>query len=161
MLPCAGNISKCNATEWADVQAYGPTFMEQFTPYMTQDSANGAFLDACLIHGSTSTPIDGLTNANAFQGACGSLSLCARSGVALPGHPGLTPPLTLTRTHSHTPHAPGSLAGGQLQALVDHAVRRLRDGWALRQGALLPALPPRHWPGLNGGGGGACKDPAP
>ena len=67
MLPCAGNISKCNATEFRDVQNYGPAFMEQFRPYMDPTSANGAFLDACLIHGSTSTPIDGLTNSMAFQ----------------------------------------------------------------------------------------------
>ena len=67
MIPCAGNVSKCNATEFKQVQAYAPTFMEQFRPYMTPDSHNGAFLDACLIHGSTSSPIDGLLNYQAFQ----------------------------------------------------------------------------------------------
>ena len=41
--------------------------MAQFKPYMTADSHNGAFLDACLIHGSTSSPINGLTNSMAFQ----------------------------------------------------------------------------------------------
>jgi hypothetical protein len=67
MLPCTSNISKCDPAQWKDVQAYGPTFMEQFRPYMDPTSKNGAFLDACLIHGSTSTPIDGLHNFEAFQ----------------------------------------------------------------------------------------------
>ncbi len=67
MLPCTSNISKCPPDQWKDVQDYGPVFMEQFRPYMDPASKNGAFLDACLIHGSTSTPIDGLTNAQAFQ----------------------------------------------------------------------------------------------
>jgi hypothetical protein len=41
--------------------------MAQFSPYMTPDSKNGAFLDACLVHGSTSGQINGLTNSQAFQ----------------------------------------------------------------------------------------------
>lgn len=41
--------------------------MTQFGPYETvPESPNGAFLDACLIHGSTSSTIDGLTNYEAF-----------------------------------------------------------------------------------------------
>ena len=44
MLPCTGNISKCPPDQWKDVQAYGPAFMEQFSPYMDPTSANGAFL---------------------------------------------------------------------------------------------------------------------
>jgi len=65
MLPCTGNISKCPPDQWKDVQDYGPKFMTEFRPYM--NGHNGAFLDACLIHGSTTTPIDGLTNSEAFQ----------------------------------------------------------------------------------------------
>jgi hypothetical protein len=124
MLPCTGNISKCPPDQWKDVQAYGPTFMEQFRPYMDPTSANGAFLvrstvgacartlrlllplsplptththplpaptqDACLIHGSTSTPIDGLTNSMAFQSWLGGSSkhwwtmLCGGSDTAGP-----------------------------------------------------------------------------
>ena len=67
MIPCTGNISKCPPQQWAQVQAYSPQFMDQFLANINPDSQNGAFLDACLIHGSTSTPIDGLTNAQAFQ----------------------------------------------------------------------------------------------
>jgi hypothetical protein len=66
-LGYSSNISKCPPDQWKDVQEYGPVFMEQFKPYMDPASKNGAFLDACLIHGSTSTSIDGLTNAQAFQ----------------------------------------------------------------------------------------------
>ena len=67
MIPCIGNVSKCDPAMFKQVQAYGPVFMEQFKPYMTPTSKNGAFLDACLIHGSTSTAIDGLHNYQAFQ----------------------------------------------------------------------------------------------
>ena len=67
MLPCTSAPLKCNPTMWAQMQAYGPAFMTQFAPYQTADSHNGAFLDACLVHGSTSGTINGLTNAQAFQ----------------------------------------------------------------------------------------------
>jgi hypothetical protein len=59
--------SSCTAKEVAQVQAYGPAFMAQFEPLMTPDSPNGAFLDACIIHGSTNSTIDGVNNAAAFQ----------------------------------------------------------------------------------------------
>jgi hypothetical protein len=52
---------------WDQVQAYGPAFMQQFAPFQTPSSKNGAFLDACLVHGSTSGTIDGYTNSQAFQ----------------------------------------------------------------------------------------------
>jgi hypothetical protein len=68
MLPCAGHVVNCSAHDFELVQAYSPQFMDQFLALMNApDSKNGAFLDACLIHGSTSTPIDGLTNSQAFQ----------------------------------------------------------------------------------------------
>jgi len=67
MLPCTSDPLNCNSTEWAQMQAYGPEFMEQFTPYMTSTSPNGAFLDACLIHGSTNSTIDGLHNYEALN----------------------------------------------------------------------------------------------
>lgn len=51
----------------APSQAYSPAFMDEFLSNMNPDSHNGAFLDACLIHGSTSSSIDGLNNAQAFQ----------------------------------------------------------------------------------------------
>jgi hypothetical protein len=42
-LPCNfANSTGCTAAEWADIQAYGPTFMGQFAPYQTPDSKNGA-----------------------------------------------------------------------------------------------------------------------
>jgi len=67
MIPCTNDISKCPPQQWAQVQAYAPQFMDQFLANINPTSKNGAFLDACLIHGSTSTPIDGLVNFQAFQ----------------------------------------------------------------------------------------------
>ncbi len=67
MIPCTGNISACPPDQWLKVQQYGPAFMTQFRPYMDPTSKNGAFLDACLIHGSTNSAIDGLNNQQAFQ----------------------------------------------------------------------------------------------
>jgi hypothetical protein len=59
--------SSCNSTEVAQIQAYGPTFMSQFTPaFLPTASRNGVFLDACIIHGSTNSSINGLTNGEAF-----------------------------------------------------------------------------------------------
>ena len=67
MIPCTGNPLACPADQWAQIQAYSPQFMDQFLALMQPDSQNGAFLDACLIHGSTSSTIDGATNAQAFE----------------------------------------------------------------------------------------------
>ena len=67
MIPCTSDPLKCTPTQWAQIQAYAPQFMDQWLGVMQPGTKNGAFLDACLIHGSTSTPIDGLTNAQAFQ----------------------------------------------------------------------------------------------
>ena len=50
-----------------DITNFGPAFMEQFRPLMTADSKNGAFLDACIIHGSTNSSIEGVTNYEAFN----------------------------------------------------------------------------------------------
>ena len=42
----------CSAKDIANVQAYGPRFMQQFRPLMmAPGTKNGAFLDACVIHG--------------------------------------------------------------------------------------------------------------
>ena len=52
----------------AQIQSYGPDFMAQFTPVMNQPgNKNGAFLDACIIHGSTNSSIDGKNNWEAFD----------------------------------------------------------------------------------------------
>ena len=67
MIPCTSDPLKCVPAQWAEIQAYGPAFMKQFSPYMTPDSKNGAFLDACIIHGSTNSSIDGQNNGQAFQ----------------------------------------------------------------------------------------------
>ena len=67
MIPCTSDPLNCSAQEWAQIQAYSPQFMDQFLGVMQPNTLNGAFLDACLIHGSTSSPIDGLTNSQAFQ----------------------------------------------------------------------------------------------
>lgn len=67
MIPCTHNISACPPDQFTKVQQYGPAFMTQFRPYMDPTSKNGAFLDACLIHGSTNSPINGLLNFQAFQ----------------------------------------------------------------------------------------------
>lgn len=59
--------SSCTPAEDAAIQAYGPDFMEQFTPLInTPGTRNGAFIDACIIHGSTNSSIDGKTNSEAF-----------------------------------------------------------------------------------------------
>jgi len=58
----------CTAADEANIRAYGPRFMSQFRPLMdTPGTKNGAFLDACIIHGSTNSKIDGVTNSEAFQ----------------------------------------------------------------------------------------------
>jgi hypothetical protein len=67
MIPCTGAPLNCSEQEWQQIQAYAPQFMDQWLGVMQPGTKNGAFLDACLIHGSTSTSIDGLTNSQAFQ----------------------------------------------------------------------------------------------
>ena len=58
----------CTPKDTANIEAYGPTFMQQFRPLInTAGTKNGAFLDACIIHGSTNSSIDGLTNMQAFE----------------------------------------------------------------------------------------------
>ncbi len=60
--------STCTPAEVANIHSYGPRFMEQFRPLITAPaSKNGAFLDACIIHGSTNSSIDGVQNGAAFQ----------------------------------------------------------------------------------------------
>ena len=60
--------NKCKPADEANIEAYGPRFMEQFRPLITTPGTkNGAFLDACIIHGSTNSSIDGLNNGAAFQ----------------------------------------------------------------------------------------------
>jgi len=57
----------CKPADVANIQAYGPRFMGQFRPLINAPgSKNGAFLDACIIHGSTTSLIDGLNNRDAF-----------------------------------------------------------------------------------------------
>lgn len=60
--------NKCNATDVLNIQGYGPRFMSQFRPLIdAPGSKNGAFLDACIIHGSTNSSIDGVNNVVAFE----------------------------------------------------------------------------------------------
>jgi len=65
MISC--EAASCPPKQWAQIQAYSPMFMDQFIANIEPTSKNGAFLDACLIHGSTAAPIDGLRNFEAFQ----------------------------------------------------------------------------------------------
>lgn len=60
------NKSTCTPQEDAAIQSYGPDFWAQFSPLITPGSKNGVFLDACIIHGSTNSTIDGKTNSQAF-----------------------------------------------------------------------------------------------
>lgn len=60
--------STCAPAEDAAIARYGYDFMAQFAPLMgVPGTKNGAFVDACIIHGSTSSAIDGLTNTAAFE----------------------------------------------------------------------------------------------
>ena len=106
MLPCAGNVSKCTHAEWLDVVAYGPIFMEQFKPYQTPTSKNGAFLDACLIHGSTSTPIDGLQNYEAFQAWLAGSGKHGNWWTMLCGNSDTAGPCDTGRSCQHIPSPP-------------------------------------------------------
>ena len=63
--------STCKPNDDADIAAYGFDFMAQFGPLMAAPgSRNGAFVDACIIHGSTTSAIDGRTNGQAFEAWC-------------------------------------------------------------------------------------------
>jgi hypothetical protein len=74
-MPCIQNQpyappykpSTCNSTDVANIKEYGPRFMEQFRPLIKAGSKNGAFLDACIIHGSTNSTIKNVTNSQAFN----------------------------------------------------------------------------------------------
>ena len=58
----------CRPADEANIEGYGPRFMSQFRPLINAPGTkNGAFLDACIIHGSTGSEIDGVTNSQAFQ----------------------------------------------------------------------------------------------
>jgi hypothetical protein len=57
----------CTPGQQQVVEQYGPQFMEQFEPVVRSSNRNGAFLDACIIHGSTTSTIGGLNNEGAFQ----------------------------------------------------------------------------------------------
>ena len=60
--------STCTPSDVANIEGYGPRFMSQFRPLIdTPNTKNGAFLDACIIHGSTNSSIDGKNNGAAFQ----------------------------------------------------------------------------------------------
>jgi hypothetical protein len=68
VIPCTSDPLKCPPDQWAQIQAYAPQFMDQWLAIAeVPGSPNGAFLDACLIHGSTTSTIDGLTNNQAFE----------------------------------------------------------------------------------------------
>jgi hypothetical protein len=61
--------STCTPAEDAAITAYGFTFMSFFSQVMAAPgSRNGAFLDACIFHGSTNSSIDGQTGEAAFEG---------------------------------------------------------------------------------------------
>lgn len=62
--------STCSPREDAAIAAYGFDFMAQLQPVIDASAAgslNGGFVDACIIHGSTSSSIDGRTNEEAFS----------------------------------------------------------------------------------------------
>jgi hypothetical protein len=61
--------STCTPEEDAAITGYGFTFMSFFSQVMAvPGSKNGAFLDACIFHGSTNSSIDGLSGEQAFLG---------------------------------------------------------------------------------------------
>ncbi len=85
--------STCKPADVANIEAYGPDFMEQFRPLIdTPGTPNGAFLDACIIHGSTNSSIDGVNNSGAFNqwlsgGKAWYVMLCNGSDSAGPCDP--------------------------------------------------------------------------
>ena len=61
--------STCTPDEDAEITNYGFTFMSFFSQVISAPgSRNGAFLDACIIHGSTNSSIDGVSGEAAFEG---------------------------------------------------------------------------------------------
>jgi hypothetical protein len=144
MIPCTGNISKCPPQQWAQVQAYSPQFMDQFLANIHPDSHNGAFLDACLIHGSTSTPIDGLTNAQAFQSwLAGNATYGCVICSPTPAPFGVRPvphTLPIPPPPTHPTHHPLALLQ-LVQQLVGTKMRRIHPHWALRHREELPGIP--------------------
>lgn len=61
--------STCTPQEDSEISGYGFTFMSYFSQVMaTPGSKNGAFLDACIYHGSTNSSIDGVYGQEAFEG---------------------------------------------------------------------------------------------
>lgn len=58
--------STCTPKDDALVRAWGNYTMAQID-YQSQPSRNGGFVDACIIHGSTTSKIDGKTNWQAFN----------------------------------------------------------------------------------------------
>ena len=57
----------CTPPQKAAIEQYGPDFMAEFSKVMASSDRNGAFVDACIIHGSTNSSIDGLNNNAAFE----------------------------------------------------------------------------------------------
>jgi hypothetical protein len=54
--------------EVAAIEAYSPAFMKLFAPLMSvPGTKNGAFLDACIMHGSTDSSIDGMASGAAID----------------------------------------------------------------------------------------------
>lgn len=61
--------STCTPAEDAAITQYGFTFMSFFSSVIeAPGSRNGAFLDACIFHGSTNSSIDGVSGEEAFEG---------------------------------------------------------------------------------------------
>lgn len=57
----------CTSTMVNQIQSYGPDFVNQILPLFPSSTKNGIFLDACIIHGSTNSSINGKTNSEAFE----------------------------------------------------------------------------------------------
>lgn len=59
--------SSCTSEEDAEISSYGPTFMSYMSALVNaSDSPHGGFINACIVHGSTTTPIDGAVDETAF-----------------------------------------------------------------------------------------------
>jgi len=58
--------SSCTPSQDSEIQKWGAYFMAQLN-YAAQPARNGGFIDACIIHGSTTSQIDGKTNRQAFE----------------------------------------------------------------------------------------------
>ena len=56
----------CTPAAKAAIEQYGVDFMSEFTKVMQSSNRNGGFVDACIIHGSTQSRIDGHKNGDAF-----------------------------------------------------------------------------------------------